>query len=186
MSAMEKRGLSGRDTVASGLKRLIGDNWPVSGPPGDREKTVSVEHHVRPIERRDFRWARSLHSTSYKSLVISQFGYWDSDEQTRYFNEKWDDGSLQVIMVRNVRVGVICLEHRAESLWIGDIQITPRWRGRGFASMIIKDLLAEARILNVPVETHVLQMNIRAKKFYDRLGFSFSHEDADYVYMRLV
>ncbi len=51
-----------------------------------------------------------------------------------------------------------------------DISLLPRWRGLGVGSALLRDVLADARALQRPVQLNV-ELTNPARRLYERLGF---------------
>lgn len=181
MAFLEKSSPSFREGAKDALQWFVGGRLR---DVDDADARGAAGYCLRDARRDDLRWALALNTRSYKDLVISQFGVWDASDQERRFLERWETGGLKLVMRRNVRAGLLFIETRKTCIWVGDIQIAPRWRGGGLAQAIFGDILVDARQNGLPVRLRIHHLNIRAKIAYDRLGFTPTHEDADFVYMQ--
>lgn len=73
-----------------------------------------------------------------------------------------------LISGKEVAGGVTVFAHK-RSAWIGNLIVAPPWRGRGFATLLIKHALKW--IDNRGYETVLLAASARAESLYSRLGF---------------
>jgi GNAT superfamily N-acetyltransferase len=65
-------------------------------------------------------------------------------------------------------VGVIATHGSETSSWISQMYLSPEWVGRGIGTLLIeRALIGLAR----PVRLHTFQANVRARRFYERIGF---------------
>ena len=77
-----------------------------------------------------------------------------------------------VIVLEGNPVGRVIVNRTEGELLIVDIALLPECRGSGIGTALIKDLLAEAAETDRRVRLHVLLTNAKARRLYERLGFS--------------
>lgn len=71
-----------------------------------------------------------------------------------------------------------------ERVWeIVQIQLLPEWQGLGIGAHLLSQVLAEAADAKAAVLLSVLKVN-KARRLYERLGFSVISEDESYYSMR--
>ncbi len=74
------------------------------------------------------------------------------------------------------------LQERTEEVFIAEIEILPRFQGRGIGSQVIGEVLDRSSREGMPVALQVLKVNIRARNLYQRLGFGVTGEnDTHYI-----
>jgi len=71
-----------------------------------------------------------------------------------------------------VDVGRLNVENHDDEVFLGLIEITPDYQGRGIGGQIIQTLLDAAFADGKRVRVSVLQVNTRAYQLYRRLGFT--------------
>jgi ribosomal protein S18 acetylase RimI-like enzyme len=58
-----------------------------------------------------------------------------------------------------------------DHLYLSRIEILPEVQGRGVGTAVMRDLMRGGRAIRL----HVFANNVRARRFYERLGFSIDH-----------
>jgi ribosomal protein S18 acetylase RimI-like enzyme len=125
---------------------------------------------LRPARPGDQEFLRSLHELSYREHVERVWG-WDDGEQAGYFERRFQPERLQIVQASGEDVGVLSVEDRDDELFLADVEIHPRWQGRGIGSSIVRSLQDQARSAGKPLTLQVLHVNTRARALYERLGF---------------
>ena len=124
---------------------------------------------LRTLLDADAEWAFALHREVLGEYVAELWG-WDEATQRRMFFERLAKRSRQVIEVDGEPVGVLEVEDRPDELYLGLIELSPKWQGRGLGADILKSLIDRAWRSGKPLSLHVLTTNPRARTFYERAG----------------
>ena len=77
-------------------------------------------------------------------------------------------------------VGILRVSERESGVYIDQVEITPKYQGRGIGTALINDLLARGH----PVEFRVMKVNVDARRLYERLGFRASGDTETHYNMR--
>lgn len=126
---------------------------------------------LRPATTDDFEFFFVLHKRSLGPYVDQIWG-WDDDDQRAYLERTLAPDDTQVIAVDGVDVGRLNVENHDDEVFLGLIEITPDYQGRGIGGQIIQTLLDAAFADGKRVRLSVLQVNTRAYQLYRRLGFT--------------
>ena len=89
-----------------------------------------------------------------------------------------------IILMDDEPVGRMLVDHLPNEIWLVDIALQRKWRGRGVGSQLIRQLIEAGRDKGKPVRLHVSTIN-PAKRLYERLGFTTVGEDGGYFLMEL-
>lgn len=127
--------------------------------------------HIRSVEQSDYDWLLDLHHTVYRELIISEFGYWDDDEELGLFLEAWETKKIDIILKQNNPVGMFIVARQDDYLWLDEIQIEPQYQNQGIGTEILMQLILRARKMNLPLRLRVLHANQGAYRLYRKLGF---------------
>lgn len=138
---------------------------------------------LRPVTSSDKEFCRDVHHSAYRDVVVRQFGRRDEALQDTLFEKEWDSLPLQIIELDDEAVGCFAFELRAEGLCILQIELLPKFQRRGFGTQLLLRQLDEARALRLPVLLGVFKES-RARKLYERLGFSVYGETETHYLMR--
>ena len=90
--------------------------------------------------------------------------------QHRYYREQFPAADFQILLAGDLPIGRLYVDRREDEIRIIDIALLPQHRNTGTGTAILKDLLAEAAQVGVPVRIHVERFN-PALHLYERLGF---------------
>jgi ribosomal protein S18 acetylase RimI-like enzyme len=102
--------------------------------------------------------------------------------QTAHYAQHYAGMRADVILVDDVQAGRLLVARWAEEIRIVDISILPEFRGRGAGSLLLHELLDEARATRKRLSIHVEREN-RALSLYERLGFRRVGEHGVYLSM---
>lgn len=127
-------------------------------------------YKLRQATQTDHDFLYHLHISTIRDAVEATWG-WDEEFQRRYFEERWDPGPRQIIVVEGQDVGVVQVETYEDEIFLALIEVALEWQGKGIGTAVIRDLQARAREAGLPVTLHVLKANPKARKLYERLGF---------------
>jgi ribosomal protein S18 acetylase RimI-like enzyme len=147
---------------------------------------------LRPIRDDDLPFLRRVYaSTREEELAPVPWTRAEKDAflgsqfalQHRYYQEHYSDADFRVILVGGVPVGRLYLARWEGEHRIVDIAVLPEHRGRGIGSRLLGEIVAEADAAGKPVSIHVEIQN-RARRLYERLGFRPIEERGVYILMR--
>jgi ribosomal protein S18 acetylase RimI-like enzyme len=77
---------------------------------------------------------------------------------------------LAVVSVDGEDVGRFWLVRHDDVLELSGLELVPAWRSRGVGSVVLRDLVAEARATGLRLELEVEPDNHPARRFYEREG----------------
>jgi ribosomal protein S18 acetylase RimI-like enzyme len=126
-----------------------------------------------------------IHRAAMRAYVEATWGQWDDDWQKKRFVDKLDSAGWHVIDVAGEIAGMVSWEDKPSVLRLADIEIHPRFQGKGIGTAIIRSLAEPALAKGKPVTLRVLHANIRARLLYERLGFREFRRIETHVYLRL-
>ncbi len=136
---------------------------------------------LRQATGADFDFLYHLHRATMKDYVAQTWG-WDETVQAAMFKERFDPGRSYIVVVDGRDVGVLSMERRIDTLFLGNLQILPEEQGHGLGTAIINTILAQAYDAGISVSLQVLKVN-PARHLYERLGFVVSGETTTHYLM---
>ncbi len=134
-----------------------------------------IEVTLRPATLEDTAFAQEVHRAAYHDVVERQFGDWDDEMQTGFFQTAWDHPGFQIILYQNQPCGYFRQESLSDGIKIHEIALLPAFQGKGVGSTILKRVQEQAQHSRLPVQLQVLKAN-HAAKLYERLGFKYIDE----------
>lgn len=93
-----------------------------------------------------------------------------------------------LLLVRDDRpLGRLVLDRRADNIRVVDVALMPEAQGQGIGTAVLREVLAEADAVGVPVTLHVVATS-PARGLYERLGFRPVEEEppGDAVHVPMV
>jgi GNAT superfamily N-acetyltransferase len=141
--------------------------------PDDREFLYAVYASTRQEELAQSGWPEA----EVEAFLREQFRLQDHHYRT-YF----EGAEFLVIQTAETPIGRLYLHQRSEALVLVDIALLQAWRGCGIGERLVRDVLARAAGLGLPVELHVEYFN-RAQVLYRRLGFVAGAVNGPYIQM---
>lgn len=133
-----------------------------------------MKYTLRAATDRDGDFIFRLRAVTLKEYVEQIWGWDDAYQEARFF-EKFDSAEWQIIVSNDQDVGALQVWREEAEVILGNIQIAPRYQNRGLGSVVIRDILAEAKGDGLPVTLWVLRGN-PARCLYERLGFTVVEE----------
>ena len=143
---------------------------------------MTNEYKLRKSTPDDFMLAYDIRKNALGKYVEETWG-WDEEWQMKYHKEDFDIDILQIIEVDGKPAGSLEKFEDGESIRVSGIYITNEYQGRGIGGEIMKKIIHEAGLKNMPVRFQVLKVNPRAKKFYEKLGFTLCGENETHYQM---
>jgi ribosomal protein S18 acetylase RimI-like enzyme len=130
-----------------------------------------MRYSLRNSTGADKAWLEKLRRVAYDDLFYATWGGWDEKRHLRHFAECWEQGSIQLVEIDRIPIGMIQVLELADHLEVGEIQILPEQQSKGIGSQILEDLLQGAREQGKDVVLSTGLKNLRAFQLYERLGF---------------
>lgn len=103
--------------------------------------------------------------------AIAKTWGWDEAWQRIDFEARFQRYEVSIVEVDGCVTGALWLEWRPAELYVTDLQVLPELQGRGVGTAVLREIIAKAATLGIPVALQVLRVNRRAQRLYERLGF---------------
>ncbi len=125
---------------------------------------------LRPTTPADSDFCFHVHRAALGEYVAAIWG-WDDQTQRRYHDRAFSPGTWQVITIDGADAGLLAVEYRPTEIWLGRIELDPRYQSQGIGGRLIRWLIDVAAERKQPLVLEVLEVNPRAHAFYLRHGF---------------
>lgn len=145
---------------------------------------------LRAAEADDEAFLYGLYAST-RSEEMAAFG-WDPLQQEMFLKMQFNaqrqhyaefpNADHRIILHNGQPIGRLLVLKLETELCLADIALLPDHRGAGLGARLISDLLAEAALAGKPVSLHVAHNN-RARRLYERLGFTATGDDGMYCAM---
>ena len=124
-----------------------------------------------PAKESDRLFFIHVHHVSYREVIESMFG-WDVISQNIHANKDFDACNPHVILYNTQPCGVMGWQEKSDHILLSPIYILPAYQGKGIGTYLVKSLIDKSRFLGIPLRLQTLLKNEKAKKFYEKLGFT--------------
>ena len=136
---------------------------------------------LRQATDADDEFCFQLNLATMREYIEPVFG-WDVDVQRRYHARWFNPDRLSIIEDDNgTAIGVLDVSDKGDHMYLSRIEVLPEAQGRGVGSAVMESLMMHGRTIRLQVFTN----NLRAQRFYERLGFivDLDSEDEHHVSM---
>ncbi len=147
---------------------------------------------LRPAREKDASFLRALFETSRPDAAIlaawpeavrrpfldQQFHF-----QTIHYARIYPDADRLLIVTEGQPVGRVIVSRLPDEWCLVDIALLPDWRGKGIGTLLIRSIQAAARRAGAPRVQLTVDVQNRARKLYERLGFVAGAESIPAVAM---
>ena len=110
----------------------------------------------------------AIHEAAIRQYVEETWGGWDDEMQRTFWVEHWPE-SRQAIVIDGELAGFLDLEERAGTIWVGNIELHPRFQNLGAGSAMLLEIQRDAVSRGLGISLQVLKVN-PARRLYERLG----------------
>ncbi len=138
---------------------------------------------TRPCVPEDADFVFSLMERTSRDYVIATYGAWDPEWQRERFNQRFVPGSISVLRMDGQDIGILGVEEKDGTLFLGNLHILPELQRRGLGTAAVRIFLGDADERGLDATLQVLRVN-PARRFYERLGFRITGETETHFLMR--
>ena len=142
--------------------------------PDDDKFLLAVYYSSRAEELAQVQW-----EPGQKEIFVR----WQFDLQRKEYDQRYPDARYEVILVDNQPAGRIWIGEDATQIRLLDISLLEEFQNHGIGTILLKQLIAEARAKNKPLRHMVFMLNNNAYRFYERLGFATIEDVGGYKHM---
>lgn len=118
----------------------------------------------------------TLCETTMRAYVEATWGSWNEAAVRIRLEGDARQGLFTILHCDGTRVGAVSTERSSTHLQLAQLYIEPMYQGRGIGTFVVRELMAEARQVGLPVRLSVLRTNQSARRLYERLGFQTCDE----------
>ena len=111
-----------------------------------------------------------MHEKTMRGYVDLVWG-WDHASQRASHDRTHPAPGTHVIFHGESLVGVVQFEEREDALWVGRLEIDPARHGQGLGAEVVELVSARAAERGLRLRLRVLEVNVGALRFYERLQF---------------
>ena len=143
-----------------------------------------MEIELRQATTADEEWLFGLHEAAHRDLVEAAYGPWVAQQQQEFFRPLVDDHDVFVVVADHRDVGAVYLGEREGHTWLELIEVAPEYQGSGVGAAALRWVLSESRKRQRGTLLQVHRLNERARRLYEREGFTACGETATHHLLR--
>jgi GNAT superfamily N-acetyltransferase len=152
----------------------------------------SVNVSLRPVTDADQEFlvgvyastrAEELAQVSWDDSQKDAFIRWQFGLQRQEYDTRYPDARYEVILVDDQPAGRIWVGTDDTQIRLLDIALLTEFQNRGAGTILLQQLIDEARRAQKPLRHMVFMLNENAHRFYERLGFVTIEDVGGYKHM---
>lgn len=132
-----------------------------------------AEFTLEPLTIEDGGFRLAVFRATIKPYIDDLFG-WDETSQTKMIVDQLRGGTHSAIVTSGHRIGIVQIEESADAILLSQIEILPRFQGRGIGTAVTRSLIDRCGREGKLLTLHVFNTNTSAQRLYERLGFQVS------------
>jgi ribosomal protein S18 acetylase RimI-like enzyme len=136
---------------------------------------------LRPAEPTDFDFCQRIYFASMSPIIGTL--RLDMARQHESFAQQWHAAEVRIITVASKDVGWLQTAPATDAIFVAQLCLEERFQRQGIGSRVMRTVIEEAAREGKAVTLGVVKIN-PARRLYERLGFSVTHEDQYKYYMR--
>lgn len=122
-----------------------------------------------------------------KSLkpYIEQIWGWNEKQQLEFHKGKFDYKLIKIIKYGKSEIGFYELNEKKGATIINNILIIDKYQSRGIGKEVIKKIMHNSINNNKSIRLQVFKINVKAQRFYEKLGFKVINQMENHFEMEL-
>ena len=140
----------------------------------DEEFLLSVYASTREAELAQVIWADGQREAFLK---------WQFEMQREQYQARFPDAEYSLIEIDNQSAGRVWVGENGTEIRLLDIALLPEFQNRGVGTLLLRELIDEAKKSQKPLRHMVFMLNSDAHRFYERLGFEMIEDLGAYRHM---
>jgi len=136
---------------------------------------------LRPAQSADFAFCQRTYFDSMASIIETL--KLDMSRQRESFRQQWQLPEVRIITIAGNDVGWLQSALANDAIFLAQLYLDGRSQRQGIGSRVMRAVIDEAAYEGKAVTLGVMKIN-PARRLYERLGFSVTHEDQYKFYLR--
>lgn len=145
-----------------------------------------MRYELQIANEGDKPWLDDLRRVVYKDLMIATFGTFDEERHQRHCKECWEQRNINIVKIGAASAGMIQLAENVDSIELCEIQLHPNYQGKHLGQTLLQEVIARSIASGKKLVLSAGLKNVRAKAFYERLGFRVTGQNDTHYHMRFV
>ncbi len=150
-----------------------------------KEPNLEIDIILRHCLTEDSEFYYNVKKTTLKQYIEQIWGEWDEDFQRERHKKNFSPKYTQIIQWCAKDIGILVIEEDSEVLMVHNIEILPEYQNKGIGTYLMLKIVQNANEKRKNVLLHVLKSNLKAKKFYHKIGFKDDIEEETHFRMKM-
>ncbi len=126
---------------------------------------------------------QELAQVPWQSGQREVFLKWQFEMQRQQYEARFPDAEYRIIQIEEQPAGRIWIGTNETEIRLLDIALLPQFQNRGVGTILLGQLINEARSVKKPLRHMVFMLNSEAHRFYERFGFVMIEDLGAYRHM---
>jgi GNAT superfamily N-acetyltransferase len=127
--------------------------------------------------------ANELAQTAWNDEQKRAFVSWQYELQRREYDARFPSARYDIILVSDRPAGRLWVGEDEGEIRLLDIALQEEFQGQGIGTFLLKKLIQHAIETHKPLRHMVFVLNVKAYRFYERLGFTTIEDLGAYRHM---
>ncbi len=134
---------------------------------------------IEKAKKEDYTYYFNLFKLNFYEIIEKYCGF-----KPKIFKENFNKLDNYIMKINNRRVGFYQLSIFENKMYVNEIQISPKYQGKGIGSKILNNIENEAKKIKLnSLELQVFKEN-KAKNLYEKFGFKTTEDKNISIIMR--
>jgi GNAT superfamily N-acetyltransferase len=134
----------------------------------------------RPAVRDDFEFAYQVKLQALGPHVSKRW-LWEDKFQRALHEKRWDEKPWFILERETATLGTYTKEKSTNGIQFGEFYLLPRFQNQGIGTQVLKTVIAEADLLQLPIQLEYLKWN-PVGVLYARVGFVVTSENETHYF----
>ncbi len=107
---------------------------------------------------------------SIKPYVTKIWG-WDESYQREIHKQKFVASEIEIIIYNEKEIGLLIVKESENEIYLQSILIEKKFQNLGIGRILMEQIIEQANSAKKTIRLQVFKVNLRAQRFYKKLGF---------------
>jgi ribosomal protein S18 acetylase RimI-like enzyme len=129
-----------------------------------------MEYTLRVSSNEDFEFCYRLNELNFRPLVERLRG-WNDEIERLDMQSKFKPGEDVIVIIDRKDVGHFSIVEERDRIFLRMLVLHPEIQSQGLGAKLMQEILSQAAWQNKPIILWVTEQNVKAVKFYRKIGF---------------
>tara|TARA_R110001583_G_scaffold11973_2_gene53372 strand:- start:47 stop:409 length:363 start_codon:yes stop_codon:yes gene_type:complete len=115
---------------------------------------------------------------------VTKIWGWDESYQREIHKQKFVASETEIIIYNEQEIGILIVKESGNEIYLQSILIEKKFQNLGIGRMIMERIIERANSVKKPIRLQVFKVNLKAQRFYEKLGFEKISEMENHIGMK--